>query len=88
MVVQNGERKTAVSVQHFKVALMIHLPEVIRVGMLESFVRCCSLAGFRVNAIVSAENVVHRALAGDILYTLILQNAAELSGAPCRMLVS
>src|ERR1051325_960502 len=84
MIVQNRQWMTCPLICHSEPAFKIHLPELIRILVLESLPRLMFLRFRRINLPVSLQNPMDRARARN-LFSSIRQNTADLAGPPTRM---
>src|SRR5437762_8411307 len=81
MVVKHGERMTAAAADR-KVALEIHLPQIIGCGPLEAPMRAGVFGAALLKLAVPAQDRRDRACRRHLAHAAVLQNLADLAAAP------
>ena len=88
VVIEYGQGKTSLPVDHGKVALEVHLPQLVGLGALEMRERCGGDAGLRLYAAITLEDVFDGAFAGKTGVVLVFQAPLELARPPGGVLGS
>src|SRR5713226_350049 len=87
VIVEHGQRMTALAIAQAKVTLKIHLPELVRSLLCESLIGTAHLIGRAGHAIMTPQDRMHRALGQGALPNS-LETRFDLASAPAILIAN